>query len=205
MVSHRKKFKSQNTDNAIFRLRIHQSPQPDLPRRRRWKSGPFLSFPAAAAWSPPPQPAALGPAELESSTAGPGAAQTQSSRELSGRTRKSKAPQNSEIPEAREQCACCSSVQSRPTSVSERFPNQSDFLKRKHPTVKTHIEVINHRPQQKRSVNEGSVDGGKKGETKGSLVSASPGCQPIATSPPESIGCKPECNGEKHIVNRSIL
>lgn len=41
--------------------------------------------------------------------------------------------------------------------TSENFPNKSDFPKQKHLTVKTHIEVINHRPQQKRSVNEDRI------------------------------------------------
>lgn len=67
-------------------------------------------------------------------------------------------------------------------STSERFPNKSYSPEQKHLTVKTHIEVINHRPQQKRSVNEDRVQTEKKEKTKGSLVSASPGCQPISIS-----------------------
>lgn len=67
MVSHRKKFKSQNTDNALF-FPPSDSPAPATaaPRRRR-SPGPSSASAAAAARGPLPRRAALGPAELETS------------------------------------------------------------------------------------------------------------------------------------------
>lgn len=67
-------------------------------------------------------------------------------------------------PKPRNKCDCrIRAYNLGPNSrTSEHFPNKSDFPKQKHITVKTHIEVINHRPQQKRSVNEDRVQTEKK-------------------------------------------
>lgn len=164
MVSHRNSSpKIQTTPSSAFGFTSPSQISPSAPVEV-W-SLPQLLGPLLHGVLPA-QRAALGPAELE--TPAPGLA-AHTDPEFQGAVRSHKKEQstsklrNNQSPE---QGACCKSLQSRPTSVPERSPNRSYFPKRKHPTVKTHIEVINRRPQQKRSVNEGSVDGEKEGEKK---------------------------------------
>lgn len=91
--------------------------------------------------------------------------QIQSPREQPGHTRKSKAPQKFKNNESQgTNVTAAKAYNLGPNSCTwEHFPNKSYLPKQKHLTVKTHIEVINRRPKQKRSVSEDRVHTEKKG------------------------------------------
>lgn len=181
------KFKSRNTDATPVRPSIHQS-QPGQPCAHPGRSlVPSSAYSAAAAWSRRLEvKQLLQHPELENSN--PESRVSHTDPKFQGAIRSHKKEQNtSKFRNNRSPGTNVTAVRAYnlgPNScTSEHFPNKSYFPKQKHLTVKTHIEVINHRPQQKRSVNEDRVQTEEKREkTKGSLVSASPGCQPISIS-----------------------